>query len=262
MEPKTGGATARRTAPFDAAASLRFAAVLGVTLLLAVSLLLAARRAAGALAEPLELPPLLATAVVAAGVAWALRRMWCVADIRDRTIEQHFVRWGPTLALALVGVALSLPQTPLGALLLWAILVGEEVAALVVMLRRARRRQAASAAPSRSGLPTQPQPDSHRVLMQMTRLRDAEGRDVLHGTAEAEFLPGQRTAALHLAFCPPFAQQPELEVFQVEGPELRVKVCQLMPYGVRLDLRLTTTPAAAAKTRIEFTATGEPLPEG
>ena len=37
---------------------------------------------------------------------------------------------------------------------------------------------------------------------------------------------------------PPLPVVPELSVKQIDGPEARVKTAQLLPYGVRLDLKL------------------------
>jgi hypothetical protein len=80
---------------------------------------------------------------------------------------------------------------------------------------------------------------SDDVAQQFVRRRAADGSDTLSGFARLVFAPAQRTGSVHVAFCPPFARTPELSVAQIDGPEARIKTGQLLPYGVRLDLKLT-----------------------
>ncbi len=60
----------------------------------------------------------------------------------------------------------------------------------------------------------------------------------MSGWLRMPFAAGQRTGSVHVAFCPPLRATPELLVEQIGGPEARVKTAQLLPYGVRLDLKL------------------------
>jgi hypothetical protein len=64
--------------------------------------------------------------------------------------------------------------------------------------------------------------------------------------------PGQRSANLHLAFCPPFARSPRISVQQREGPAARVKEGQLLPYGARLDLKLAQAAETATSLVLEI----------
>jgi hypothetical protein len=57
---------------------------------------------------------------------------------------------------------------------------------------------------------------------------------LLRGT----FAPGQRALSLHVAFCPPLESTPQVQAHQLEGAGANVKVAQVLPYGVRIDLRL------------------------
>jgi hypothetical protein len=92
------------------------------------------------------------------------------------------------------------------------------------------------------------------VWQQMTRTRDAVGEEVISGWLRAEFQPGERTATLHVAFCPPLARTPELHVEQTSGPPARIKTAQLLPQGARFEIRLTTPAPQPEKLLLEFVA--------
>ena len=68
------------------------------------------------------------------------------------------------------------------------------------------------------------------------------------------FAPGQRTASLHVAFCPPFARTPEVSAQQLDGPAVRIKTGQLLPYGVRLDLKLSAAAEMPSGVLLRFSA--------
>ena len=57
-----------------------------------------------------------------------------------------------------------------------------------------------------------------------------------------------------MAFCPPFAATPELEVEQLDGPEARIKTAQLLPYGARLDLKLAAAAEEPTSVLLQFSA--------
>ncbi|NLF08575.1 MAG: hypothetical protein GX594_11425, partial [Pirellulaceae bacterium] len=44
-----------------------------------------------------------------------------------------------------------------------------------------------------------------------------------------------------LAFCPPLDSTPKVEIEQIGGPAARIKTAQVLPYGVRLDVKLATS---------------------
>ncbi len=91
-------------------------------------------------------------------------------------------------------------------------------------------------------------------MQQLTRTRAADGSERLSGWLRAPFLAGQRTASVHVAFCPPFAAVPELSVEQVDGPPARVKTAQLLPQGARLDLKLASAAEEPHDVALEFSA--------
>ncbi len=116
--------------------------------LLATSLVLLARRAAGALQQPLEGAMLVALGAGASAGAFALHAAWRSGESRAarRTEPARFellFTLAVSAALAALGAAVSLPGSSLVALLLmWALLVGQESAWWVSAARRSRGGQA------------------------------------------------------------------------------------------------------------------------
>jgi hypothetical protein len=92
------------------------------------------------------------------------------------------------------------------------------------------------------------------VLQQLTRSRTADGGDLLSGWLRVDLAAGQRTANLHVAFCPPFARAPRVSVQQIDGPEARVKTVQTLPYGVRFDLKVADEGPEASTLLLQFAA--------
>ncbi|PQO47320.1 hypothetical protein [Blastopirellula marina] len=74
------------------------------------------------------------------------------------------------------------------------------------------------------------------VSQQLTRAREAT-TEVVYGYLRADFAAGERHQTLHVAFCPPLAGIPEVEICQVEGPEVAVKTTLVEAHGARVELR-------------------------
>jgi hypothetical protein len=91
-------------------------------------------------------------------------------------------------------------------------------------------------------------------LQQITRYRAANGTHAIHGTLLAEFAAGERTATLHVAFCPPFERLPTAEVEAVDDSGADVKVTQLLHNGVQIDVRLPEPADGNACVTIELMA--------
>ena len=98
---------------------------------------------------------------------------------------------------------------------------------------------------------------AEEVLQQLTRSQAADGSEELSGWLRMVFAAGQRTGSLHVAFCPPFAETPELAFDQLDGPDARIKTAQLLPYGVRLDLKLAAAPDDPGSVLLQFSARSE-----
>jgi len=94
--------------------------------------------------------------------------------------------------------------------------------------------------------------DLQRVTQRLTRLWNAEQGESIYGTMRASFAPNQRDAVLHVAFCPPFARVPQLDLEQREGPEAQLKVGQLLAYGARIDVRLRRVPPEATSVVVHL----------
>lgn len=89
---------------------------------------------------------------------------------------------------------------------------------------------------------------------QVTRARMPEG-EVITGWVKADFQPGERTAVLHVAFCPPLEASPAVELEQLSGPAARIKAAQVLPQGARLEIRLNAPAAEPESLMVAFVAT-------
>ena len=266
----------------------RWAAGAMVGLLAMMATVLCWRRLAGALAHPLPASTLMAVGLLVAVTALTARVLWRQAASRDR----HFARLDPLVtgvpfaAIVAVAVALSLPGTSPGALAaFWAIVAleegcvwlpgfGQRVASLLGNWPRTRRRfrvdppqpsvPHAIGPPAKTGDTSEETgliPFSNEVTQQLTRTQSADGAETLSGWLRVGLPSGQRTANVHVAFCPPFARTPTLEVAQTEGPRSRIKTVQLLPYGARLDLKLPRAADEPASVLLRFSAESRPAGE-
>jgi hypothetical protein len=95
------------------------------------------------------------------------------------------------------------------------------------------------------------------VIQQLVRTRLSDGSERLAGWLRVGLAPGQRSANVHVAFCPPFARSPRIHIEQREGPAARVKEGQLLPYGARLDLKLAQAAETATTVVLEILVQAE-----
>ena len=192
------------------------------------------------------------------------------------TLFSRCLPWTVSAAVVALGAALSLPRTPLpGLAILWAVLLGEELwgwAWLSYARVRTGAAEAAGGEPApRAGSPTQSEvhamvaegPDLEEIpaddiLQQLIRRRATDGSEVLSGWLRVPLAAGQRTANIHVAFCPPFPRTPQVAVEQLDGPGARIKKVQVLPYGVRLDLKLAELSEAATAIVLQFSALSGP----
>ena len=254
----------------------RVAAAAALGLLGAAALTVFARRFVGALETSLETPTLLVAGLLVAVVAAAIRLGWFspMAGSRSRRLDRA-VMAATSAAVAALGVGLCLPATPtLGLFLFCTLLAAGESWAWAWHIRhcatstssqvkRAVRLDAAHATVSHAGRGGKP---SHAVsaldpalaclpedvTQQLTRSHAADGTEELSGWLRMPFAAGQRTGSVHVAFCPPFAATPVLEVEQSDGPETRIKTAQLLSYGARLDLKLAVAAEEPTTVLLQF----------
>ena len=269
----TGGALVGGQFGAPAAELARWTIVALAGLTLAAALLVASRRVAGALSAPLEVPLLLTSGFLWATATVGVRAAWNRLSIDRRHSRLELTVWiAPTAALLILGAALSLPGTSIAGLAtFWSLLVLEEAWSWrrAPWRRRAARVQHKPALKP-SGPRTSPAPAEHKqsdqailglddcppeqMIQRLTRSRDADGVERLSGWLRMPFAAGQRTASIHVAFCPPFARVPELKVEQANGPTARIKTAQLLPHGTRLDLKLSRSADSEESVLLRFSA--------
>jgi len=226
------------------------------SLVVAAAALLTWRRAAGALTVPLDGPTAawcgLAVAAIDAATRTATRRMFAGFDVELPARLQMLQSLAPLVsstAIAIVAGVLTLPGTnPAAIALIWAPLAA--LFCFSAYRRFGARIKQSSPAPRLM----MHEPPARRLLQQTTRFVDAAGRDVIEGTAVAEFAPGQRVVSLHLAFCPPFAYAPEIACGVASETAAEAKVVQALAYAARFDVKLATVAAAPQEVPVSFSA--------
>ncbi|MEN6559057.1 MAG: hypothetical protein ABFC54_12855 [Thermoguttaceae bacterium] len=275
------------------AAISRGPAVAALTLLTAAAAMVFCRRLAGALQRPLEPGWLLTIGLLIASIAAAVRFGWFLTSQRDGARAASRSDWLlmtlTSVSVAAWGLGICLPKTAFfGAFSMIVILGVEEIFSWVCFLRRhhpaaqvAKKSQTIARSPQTpffttadavAPIPSDPSPAYDEsgeaafdnppsgVTQQLTRRQTADGADELSGWLRASFVAGQRTASVHVAFCPPFAAMPELEAEQVDGPEARVKTAQRWPYGARLDIKLSAAAKEPTDVLLQFLAKTESSP--
>jgi len=251
-------------------------------LFLCAALVFAWRRVSGALVRPLSPALLISSGLLAAISALGIRTLWRRSSDRKASAQGNLVLdilLGASLLI--FGVALSLPGTnAVGLGVLWLLIAAFEIGAwrprAGQWFRRSWRKESVSKQfrldhaqsvaahfEHDSMLPgaisdslTAPVLPATGVTQQLTRSTTADGCDVLSGWLRLDLAPSQRTGNLHVAFCPPFAGTPELTAVQLDGPEARIKIAQLLPYGARLDVKLIALNKESACVLVQFTAIG------
>jgi hypothetical protein len=259
---------------FSPAILPRYAAAAMLGLLVLVALMVVARRFAGALAYPLEPPALFITGALTAIVAAAIRLGWLLPTSISSPRIDRAVMIATSLGVTTLLACLCLPGTDIFGMSIFCSLLGiEESWAWAWFLRQCSpvvidhpsppTPRPSSLVPLSHLAPSTPDAENdvypEEVTQQLTRLQTAAGADELSGWLRTTFTIGQRTGNIHVAFCPPFAVTPELQVEQLDGPDARIKTAQLLPYGVRLDLKLAATAEEPTNVLLQFSARTAPF---
>ena len=237
-----------------------------LAMLALITLLVAVRRVSGALNQPLDVVSLLLAAATLAATAAMIRAVYRQSPPPGWTPSHWLVLLVPSVALLIFGLVVCLPGTPTAGLVsFWAIVIGEELWSWRRRLTHTPRvgRKSPTRPTALPELPAAPattaaltldeEPADASVWQRITRRATADGTQLLHGWLRADFDAGQRTTSAHLAFCPPFARAVKLEHRQLDGPASRVKVAELLPYGARLDIKLTRPADQSVSVVIECT---------
>jgi hypothetical protein len=244
--------------PLNAAELVRIVSAAATALLVGAAAFVTWRRVTGAIAAPLPAAEMLLAGALVAALGWTAHpsRTPCRASARRMFVSP---------AVVALGIALSRVDGNWAALIgFWAIIVGEELWAWRDVLPNgivsARKRptsvplsvhRASPITLPESQEPLEPAAD---VLQQLTLRTNTAGDRELSGWLRMSLAVGQRSGALHVAFCPPFDRAPEVHAEAVAGPDCRIKTAEALPYGVRLEVKLNAPAAEEASVLLWFFA--------
>jgi len=246
-------------------AHVRNAALGGIGVLLVIGLLLVARRLAGALSLDLAIWPLTITLLAAAVFILGGRAAWRhFGVVTAKDLELAFA-WAGTAAILLLSIGCAWPSTESFAwVMALPLLVFDHFSRVAFLNTRNSSRGVHPRGPSGETVATSDVPpltppfeegeSEGAPLQQLTRVRNAEGIESIHGTLTADISAGQRHATLHVGFCPPLEGSPTIEVEVVDGPDATVKVVQAFAHGARFELRLAEPADEECRVAIEFAA--------
>lgn len=248
----------RRPASAFSAAAVSLAAAGGLALCwLALVLLIFVRRAVGAIDTPLAAVPMLVTGVVAVVLLAVIRRLWQRG--KDATQATSAYSWSGEIvcsALAvLLAIALSLPGTgAVGLAMLWTLIAFEEGwtwgKRLLSTAEVARWFRRAAAVPALDDV------GGEALLQEVRTYREEHGRRV-EGTVCSTLEAGQRMAHEHVAFCPPFAAAPQVEVEMREGPAAEIRTTQTLAHGARFEIKLASRADEPVRVVFRFVAVSD-----
>jgi hypothetical protein len=242
-----------------------------VALTIAIGLLIVARRLVGALSENLPRDAMLLTAVVVtvmmafSRIAWRRAFPLRAAGPRLRFWGEQFVGWGSSLGLALLAVGCCYPAYRNIDWLIWLpMLVADQFwrqsffDAGHPLLHLVDEPEEDFEALSTVSFPYASEPTrlpSEEIVQHLYRVRNDDGSELIYGTLRADFQSGQRTAVLHIGFCPPLPYLPDIEAEALPGSEARLKIVQALAHGARFNVRLPSTPAEDCHVWIDMAAT-------
>ncbi|MFP6670574.1 MAG: hypothetical protein VB857_04095 [Pirellulaceae bacterium] len=225
---------------------------LGLLLLLFAVLLL--RHRAGMFQQPVPAGGLVAVGVFLTVLfAWFHGIQWQRFTQSRLTLGRYLEWCGPLLLAVLVTLSISLPgSSPAALAVMWSLLGASEVGWTTAVLIIRRRQQTGNVAPSfaTADISTDSQFDlsdssnesvevpAAELIQQMTRRLRTDGGESILVSTQASFEAEQRTATVHLAFCPPLEEPPVIECHQLDGPPCRIKTAESQVYGARFDVRL------------------------
>lgn len=270
---------------------VRSAALAMLALVALLGLLLVARRASGALTEPLPPLALLAAGGLLGAAALLFRQLLVFPPTSLAASHQARPRAFKLSAMVSVVVALwalGLSGAGLGGggLALWGLMLVEEGVSWELLRQSARtpiidmpmlplagpavpliRTAAPAVLPGAvwsSATQTEAEADveleaceaeaqrDEQLVQQHTRRRLDDGSEVLEGWLCVELAAGQRHATAHVAICPPLAGEPVCYAEQSDGPDAQVKVAQVMAHGARFEIKLDREQPEPSRVGIEF----------
>lgn len=241
--------------------------ILGLAIGLAVLLLV--RRMSGAFQQPLSGMAIVALAVLAELTTASYRRLWAGHDC---TNSQHWVLSTqysvlsnlplnfllPSLVVLIGLISLTMPGTPLfGILLAWLIVITGEAVQWQFLLRPMWHHvQPRSVIPPHSDSPGEDETEPAEteippgLIQQVTRVLE-DSRESIHAIVQAKVAANDRLAIIHLSFCPPLTERPELTAHALDMDEADVRITQAETFGARLEVRLPVVAPAERSFLIE-----------
>jgi hypothetical protein len=259
---------AKRRAILSAPVRESIAAALSISTAMVATFLLS-RRLAGGLTTPLSPLLLITVGLITAAAACSAQLLTSSAGQTNvSAFRLIVVPWLTMLALPAMAIAVSLPRSsPFGLVVLWLTVGISELG--LWQLRKNRpagiadlihgQRQIiitdSTAAPS-SPIDTnyRNQPDAITATQKLIYHRAADGTLSVEGWLQARLIAEQRTAIVHVAFCPAFDRAPTVEAEWVEGPSAELRPTLVLPWGVRWEVKLDVPAPAPTLAKLEFIA--------
>jgi hypothetical protein len=224
-----------------------------------LALVLLVRRLSGAFDQPLGGLAIVVAALVLETAAWLIRRLARSTQYSVLSTTSP-IGFGVVSAITvLILASLTLPGTPVvGIIIAWLVLIAGEVAQGVNcfqpgLWRRWNARLAVVSVSTSSSAADEAEFPAG-LVQQMTRVREGD-RESLHALMRAEIPSGDRLAVLHLSFCPPLAEAPELTAHAVDAENAEVRVMQAETFGARIEVRLPREEATPRSVMVEVLGT-------
>ncbi len=85
---------------------------------------------------------------------------------------------------------------------------------------------------------------SEQQQARFERVQDDMGGEMVEGIVVMHFEPGQKRANVHIPFSPPLTSSPDVESHPIDHDQLRVKVPERRPWGIRIEGRRSDADAA------------------
>jgi len=95
---------------------------------------------------------------------------------------------------------------------------------------------------------------SSEVIQRLVRRIEKDGSERIEAELTVRAAAGERVVQAHVAFCPPLARLPDVEVEQVSGPSAELRIGQRLAHGVRVECKLTRPMRKGDLVRIRLTA--------
>lgn len=240
------------------------------SLLLALAaMFLLDRRLAGGLNAPLSASMLFGVGLSAAAAAWAVHLLIVAGHQSHGAASRAAIaKWLSILALPIIAAAVSLPaSSSVGLVVLWLTVGGAEFGlwrmrrtgrpGLPVLLRQPQPSPVATEiAPPTNGAPASSLLELHdkTATQKLIYRRDETNKLSVEGWLRADFVTEQRTAVVHIAFCPAFDQTPVVEAELADGPPCEIRPTLVLPWGVRWEVKLDSPATEPTTAAIEFIA--------